>query len=61
VAVHALSLPDVSTAVTRAKYVVPATSAVTRLDWVCPLDGVDVGEATVKYDALGHAGVDVPR
>ena len=31
---HALSFPEVSTAVTRAKYVVPAVSAVTRLDMV---------------------------
>jgi hypothetical protein len=58
---HVLSLPDVSTAVTRAKYVVPAVSAVTRLESVCPLAGVDVDEATVKNDALGQAGVDVPR
>jgi hypothetical protein len=31
---HALSFPELSTAVTRAKYVVPAASAVTRLDMV---------------------------
>jgi hypothetical protein len=56
-----LSLPEVSTAVTRAKYVVPATRAVTSLDSVCPVDGVEVGEATVKNEVLGHAGTDVPR
>jgi len=58
---HALSLPAVSTAVTRAKYVVPATSAVTRLDSVCPPAGVEVGEATVKNELLGHEGEEVPR
>ncbi len=31
---HALSLPEVSTAVTRAKYIVPAVSALIRLDMV---------------------------
>ena len=56
-----LSLPEVSTAVMRVTYVVPAVRAVTRLDTVCPLAGVDVGDATVKNEALGQAGVDVPR
>ena len=58
---HALSFPDVSTAVTRAKYVVPALRDETTLDRVCPLAGDDVGEATVKNDALGQAGLEVPR
>jgi len=61
VAEHVLSFPDVSTAVTRAKYVVPALRDDTTLDRVCPLAGDDVGEATVKNDALGQAGLDVPR
>ena|SRR6185436_16284582 len=61
VAEQALSLPEASTAVTRAKYGVPAASAVTRLDTVCPLAGADVGDATVKNEALGQAGADVPR
>jgi hypothetical protein len=58
---HALSLPELSTAVTRAKYVVPGVSAVTRLDMVWPLAGALVGEGTVKNDALGQGGVEVAR
>ena len=58
---HVLSVPDVSTAVTRAKYAVPALRAVTPLEIVCPLGGAVVGDDTVKNDALGQAGVDVPR
>jgi hypothetical protein len=58
---HALSFPDPSTAVTRAKYVVPALSDATTMDMVCPLAGDDVGEVTVKNDALGQAGLEVPR
>jgi hypothetical protein len=58
---HALSLPELSTAVTRAKYLVPAVSAVTRLDTVCPLAGEDVGDATVWNEVLGQAGDDVPK
>ena len=58
---HALSFPDVSTAVTRAKYVAPALRDVTTLDRVCPLVGDVVDDATVKNDALGHVGVEVPR
>src|SRR4030095_12386076 len=53
---HALSFPEESTAVMRAKYVVPATRAVTPVETVCPLDGADVGDGTVKNDAPGHAG-----
>jgi hypothetical protein len=58
---QALSFPDASTAVTRAKYVVPALRDATTRDMVCPLVGDDVGEATVKNDALGQAGLEVPR
>jgi len=58
---HALSLPEASTAVTRAKYVLPALRAVTPVETVCPLDGADVGDATVKNDVLGQAGFDVAR
>jgi hypothetical protein len=58
---HALSFPEVSTAVTRAKYVVPAVSAVTSLDTLWPLVGLDVGDATVKNEALGQAGSEVAR
>ena len=50
-----------STAVTRAKYVVPALRDATTLERVSPLAGDDVGEATVKNDALGQAGLEVPR
>jgi hypothetical protein len=58
---HVLSFPDASTAVTRAKYVVPALRDETTLDKVWPLAGDGVGEATVKNDALGQAGLEVPR
>jgi len=58
---HALSFPEVSTAVTRAKYVTPAVSAVTRLESICPLVGVVVGDVTVKNDAPGQVGAEVPR
>jgi uncharacterized membrane protein len=56
-----LSFPDVSTAVMRATYSVSAVRDATTLDRVCPLAGDDVGEATVKNDALGQAGLEVPR
>ena len=56
-----LSLPAVSTAVTRAKYVVPAVRAVTPVETVWPLLGVAVDAATEKNDALGQVGVEVPR
>jgi hypothetical protein len=58
---HALSLPALSTAVTRAKYVVPALSAVTPAETVCPDDGAVVDDDTEKNDALGQVGVDVAR
>jgi len=58
---HALSLPAVSIAVTRAKYVLPAVRVVIPVETVCPLVGVLVGDDTVKNDALGQAGPDVPR
>jgi hypothetical protein len=44
---HALSLPLMSTAVMRAKYVVPALRAVTRVETVCPDAGVVVGDEIV--------------
>jgi hypothetical protein len=59
--VHALSFPEVSTAVTRAKYVVPAVSAVIRLESICPVVGVVVGDVTRKNDVPGHVGLEVPR
>jgi hypothetical protein len=40
---HALSFPDASTAVTRAKYVMPALRDATTLVRVYPLAGDDVG------------------
>jgi hypothetical protein len=58
---HALSLPSVSTAVTRATYVVPAVSAVMVVDTASPGSGVVVGDGTAKNDALGQGGVEVPR
>jgi hypothetical protein len=58
---HPLSLPALSTAVTRAKYVVPAVRAVMPVETVCPLVGVGVGDVIVKNDALGQVGVDVAR
>src|SRR4030095_11445463 len=45
---HALSFPDPSTAVTRAKYVVPALRDATTLDRVWSLVGGVVGEVTVE-------------
>jgi hypothetical protein len=56
-----LSLPELSTAVTRAKYVVPAPSPVTRVDTTCPALGADAGVATVWNEAPGQAGAEVPR
>jgi len=41
--------------------VVPAARAVTPVETVCPLVGVDVGDDTVKNDALGQAGLVVPK
>jgi hypothetical protein len=41
--------------------VVPALRDVTTLDRVWPLGGDDDGVPTVKYDALGQAGLEVPR
>jgi hypothetical protein len=41
--------------------VVPALRDATTLDRVCPLVGDDVGEVTVKNDALGQGGLEVPR
>jgi hypothetical protein len=35
--------------------------AVTRLDRLCPLVGVVVGDATVKNEALGQSGSEVAR
>jgi hypothetical protein len=58
---HALSLPELSTAVTRTKYVVPAVRAVTPVATVCPLVGLDVGDDTAKNVVLGQLGDDVPR
>src|SRR4030095_6014645 len=53
---HALSFPDPSTAVTRAKYVVPALRDATTLDRVWSLVGGDVGEGSVKNEVLGAGG-----
>ena len=58
---HALSLPLMSTAVTRAKYVVPALRAVTRVENVCPDAGVVVGDDTAWNDGPGQVGSAVPR
>jgi hypothetical protein len=58
---HALSLPEVSTAVTRATYVVPALRPTIRLATISPDAGVGVGDDTRWNDALGHVGVVVPR
>jgi hypothetical protein len=59
--VHPLSLPALSTAVTRAKYMVPAESPVIRVETVSPLPGVAVGEGTAWKEPLGQAGADAPR
>ena len=56
-----LSFPDVSTAVRRAKYVVPALRDATTLERVSPLAGDDVGAPTVKNDAPGQDGLEVSR
>jgi hypothetical protein len=58
---HALSLPAVSTALTRTTYVLPALSAVMRAETVCPDAGELVGDETEWNEPLGHAGVVVPR
>jgi flavin-dependent dehydrogenase len=58
---HELSLPLVSTADTRTKYVVPAARLVTWLATACPAAGVDVDDGTLKKEAPGQAGVDVAR
>jgi hypothetical protein len=58
---HRLSLPLMSTAVTRAKYVVPALRAVTRVETVCPDAGALVGDDTMWNDPLGQVGSAVPR
>lgn len=59
--VHPLSLPELSMAVTRAKYMVPPVRPVIRVETVSPLAGVAVGEGTAWKEALGQAGADVPR
>jgi hypothetical protein len=58
---HELSLPLVSTADTRTKYVVPAARLVTWLatDW--PAAGVDVDDGTLRKAVPGQAGVEVAR
>ena len=58
---HALSLPAKSTALMRAKYVVPALRAVTRAETVCPDSGVVVGDDTGWNDPPGQVGTAVPR
>jgi hypothetical protein len=58
---HPLSFPLASMAVTRAKYVVPALSAVTRVETTCPEVGLAVAEATVWNDPPGQLGAVVPR
>jgi hypothetical protein len=58
---HALSLPSKSTAVRRAKYVVPALRAVTVAEAVSPDAGVAVGDDTVWNAAPGQVGGTVPR
>ena len=60
-ALQALSFPALSTAVIRAKYVVPALRAVTPVATVRPVAGVVVPDGTVKNDPLGQVGLDVPR
>ena len=40
---------------------VPALSAVTLVETVCPAAGVVVGDATEWNDAPGHFGAEVPR
>jgi hypothetical protein len=58
---HALSFPDESTAVMRAKYVVLAVSPVTTVLAVWPDDGVVVDDGTVRNGVPGHAGELVPK
>jgi hypothetical protein len=58
--VHALSLPEVSTAVSRTTYVVSAVSALMRVETVCPDVGELVGDDTAWNELLGQAGVVVP-
>jgi hypothetical protein len=58
---HALSLPLTSTAVTRAKYVVPAPRAVTLAETVSPDRGAVVDDDTVWNDPPGQVGGVVPR
>ena len=60
-ALHVLSLPELSTAVTRAKYVVPALRPAIPVETVWPAAGVVVEDATVKNDPLGQAGADVAK
>jgi hypothetical protein len=59
--VHPLSLPTVSTADTRAKYVIPALSPTMRLATTSSFVGVDVGDDIVWNDGLGQAGAVVSR
>jgi hypothetical protein len=58
---HALSLPEVSMAVTRTEYVAPAFRPATRWLTVCPAAGCAVGDGTVRNDAPGQAGCVVPK
>ena len=58
---HALSLPLLSTAVMRTKYVVLALRAVTRAETVCPDAGVVVGDDTGWNDPPGQVGSAVSR
>jgi hypothetical protein len=58
---HAPSSPLMLTAVTRAKYVVPASRAVTLVETVSPESGVVVGDDTAWNDPLGQVGSVVPR
>jgi len=58
---HTLSSPLLSTAVMRAKYVVPALRAVTRAEAVSPGAGVVVADDTGWNDPPGQVGSAVPR
>jgi hypothetical protein len=58
---HALSPPSTSTALTRAKYVVPAPRAVTRAETVSPDPGAVVGDDTERNEPPGQLGTAVPR
>jgi hypothetical protein len=60
-ALQALSFPALSTAVIRAKYVVPALSDVTPVATIRPAVGAVVADGTVKNELLGQAGLDVAR